>query len=104
LLPKWAETPIGDDPTKRTFVTSALAGAFALGLATAAFAVTGEFNNMCTEGLANSKQVKTDCSVNANIKGKTYCFSNEQAKAEFLKNPDANLAKAQAFYSKSHQG
>jgi YHS domain-containing protein len=86
---------------KRTFVTSALAGAFALGLATAAFAVTGEFNNMCTEGLANSK---TDCSVNANIKGKTYCFSNEQAKAEFLKSPDANLAKAQAFYSKSHQG
>jgi YHS domain-containing protein len=83
-------------------VTSALAGAFVLGLATAAFAVTGEFNNMCTEGLANSKQVKTDCSVNANIKGKT--FSNEQAKAEFLKNPDANLAKAQAFYSKSHQG
>jgi hypothetical protein len=56
LLPKWAETPIGDDPMKRTFVTSALAGAFALGLATAAFAVTGEFNNMCTEGLANSKQ------------------------------------------------
>jgi YHS domain-containing protein len=89
---------------KRTFVTSALSGVFALGLATAAFAVTGEFNNMCTEGLANSKQVKTDCSVNANIKGKTYCFSNEQAKAEFLKNPDANLAKAQAFYSKSHQG
>jgi hypothetical protein len=39
-----------------------------------------------------------------NIKGKTYCFSNEQAKAEFLKSPDANLAKAQAFYSKSHQG
>ena len=67
---------------KRTFVTSALAGAFVLGLATAAFAVTGEFNNMCTEGLV----------------------SNEQAKAEFLKNPDANLAKAQAFYSKSHQG
>ena len=65
---------------KRTFVMSALAGAFALGLATAAFAVTGEFNNMCTEGLANSKEVKTDCSVNANIKGKTYCFSNEQAK------------------------
>ena len=66
--------------------------------------VTGEFNNTCTEGLANSKEVKTDCSVNANIKGKTYCFSNEQAKAEFLKTPDANLAKAQAFYSKSHQG
>ena len=86
----------------RTIVTSALAGALALGLATAAIA--GEFDNMCSWGLANGKHVKTDCSVNAAIKGKTYCFSNEQAKAEFLKNPDANLAKAQAFYSKSHQG
>jgi len=86
----------------KTIVMSALAGAFALGLATAALA--GEFNNQCSWGLANGKKVLTDCSVNATIKGKTYCFSNEQAKAEFLKNPDANLAKAQAFYSKSHQG
>ena len=35
----------------KTIVTSALAGAFALGLATAAFA--GEFDNMCSWGLAN---------------------------------------------------
>ena len=36
----------------RTAVTSAVAGALLLGLATAAYAVTGEFNNMCAEGLA----------------------------------------------------
>ena len=49
----------------RTTIVSALAGAFALGLATAALAVTGEFNNMCSWGLAKHKDVKTDCSVNA---------------------------------------
>jgi YHS domain-containing protein len=84
----------------KTIVTSALAGAFALGLATAALA--GEFDNQCSWGLANGKKVLTDCSVNAAIKGKTYCFSNEQAKTEFMKNPDANLAKASLFYGEKH--
>jgi YHS domain-containing protein len=86
----------------KTIVTSALAGAFALGLAMAAIAATGEFDNMCSWGLANGKEVKTDCSVNATIKGKTYCFSNEQAKTEFMKNPDANLAKAVSVYGEKH--
>jgi YHS domain-containing protein len=80
----------------KTIVMSALAVAFTLGLATAAIA--GEFGNMCSWGLANSKKVLTDCSVNAAMKGKTYCFSNEQAKTEFMKDPDANLAKATHFY------
>ena len=86
----------------RTYVRSALAGAFALGLATAAFAATGEFNNMCAEGLALQKDIKTDCSVNAVYKGKTYCFGSEQAKADFMKDPAANLAKAEAYYAKHH--
>ena len=88
----------------RTYVRSALAGAFALGLATAAFAATGQFDNMCSWGLANQKDVQTDCSVNATIKGKTYCFSSDQAKADFMKSPDANLAKAQSFYKSEHKG
>jgi len=89
----------------RTYVASALAGALVLGLATAAIgAAKGEFGNLCTEGLALHKQIKTDCSVNTEYKGKTYCFGNEQAKKEFLKAPAANLAKAQAFYSKRHTG
>jgi YHS domain-containing protein len=87
----------------RTYVTSALAGAFALGLATAAIAATGEFNNMCAEGLALHKEIKTDCSVSTVYKGKTYCFGSEQAKQDFMKDPAANLAKAEAYYSK-HQG
>jgi len=88
----------------RTYVTPILAGAFALGLATAAMAATGEFDNMCSWGLANQKDVKTDCSVNTTIQGKTYCFSSDQAKADFMKNPDANLTKAESFYKSEHKG
>ena len=84
----------------KTIVTSALAGVVALGLTTAA--VAGEFDNMCSWGLANGKQVKTDCSVNAAIKGKTYCFSSQEAKGNFMKDPDANLAKAATFYGEKH--
>jgi len=87
---------------KRTYVTSALAGAFALGLATAALAVTGEFDNMCTQGLAMGKQIKTDCSINGKLEGKTYCFGSEEAKTEFMKSPDANLAKATTVYGEKH--
>jgi YHS domain-containing protein len=84
----------------RAYITSAVAGAFLLGLVTAALA--GEFSNMCSWGLANGKEVKTDCSVNATIKGKTYCFSNEPAKTEFMKSPDANLAKATFVWGEKH--
>jgi hypothetical protein len=56
------------------YLKSAIAGAFLLGMATAAMAVTGEFGNRCTMGLALGKDVQTDCSVNAQLQGKTYCF------------------------------
>jgi YHS domain-containing protein len=55
-------------------------------------------------GLALHKNISTDCSVNTLYRGKTYCFGNEQAKAQFLKHPHANLAKAEAFYSKERHG
>jgi YHS domain-containing protein len=80
-------------------IMSAVAGAILLGMSTAALAVTGEYNNMCTMGLALGKDIATDCSVNAQIGGKTYCFGSEQAKADFMKNPEGNLAKAQAYYT-----
>jgi YHS domain-containing protein len=87
----------------RTFTTYAVAGAFTLGLATLALAAThGEFDNMCAEGLSLHKQIKTDCAVSTSYKGKTYCFSNDQAKGDFMKDPDANLAKAETYYSKHH--
>jgi YHS domain-containing protein len=86
----------------KAYITSAVAGAFLLGLATAALAITGEFNNMCTEGLSLGKDVNTDCSISAELQGKTYCFGSKEAMTEFMKNPTENLAKAQAYYSKTH--
>ena len=53
---------------RRSYITSAFAGALLLGLGTtAALAVTGEFGNMCTMGLASGKDIQTDCSINAQI-------------------------------------
>ena len=52
------------------YLKSAVAGAFLLGMATAAMAVTGEFGNRCTMGLALGKDVQTDCSVNRSFKAR----------------------------------
>jgi YHS domain-containing protein len=77
----------------------AIAGAFLLGLATAALAVTGEFGNKCAMSLANGKDTPTDCSISDSYKGKTYCFGSEEAHKTFMKSPDENLAKAQTNYA-----
>ena len=50
--------------------------------------------------LVNGAKNLTDCSISEKIDGKTYCFGSEEAKTEFMKAPEANLAKAQAYYSK----
>ena len=88
----------------KTYNSSVLAGAFFIGMTTAALPVTGEYENMCTMGLANGKDIKTDCSVNMQIQGKTYCFGNQSALTQFMADPSGNLAKAQAYYSKKHPG
>ena len=82
----------------KTWLKPVLAGALTLGLATAAFAATGEFDNLCAQGLATGQKIETDCSVNAQIGAKTYCFGNEAARAEFMKDPEGNLAKAESAY------
>ena len=87
----------------RNMMKPVLAGALVLGFATAGFAATGEFGDMCAMGLATGKEFKTDCSINATYEGKTYCFGNEDAKEAFMKDPEANLAKAEEYY-KEHQG
>jgi len=84
----------------RRNITSAYAGALLLGLgATAALAVTDEFSKLCAMGLASSKDIQTDCSINTEIQGKTYCFSSNEAMTQFMSDPTGNLAKAQAYYS-----
>ena len=84
----------------RGYLKSAMAGAFLLGMATAALAVTGEYGNMCTMGLATGKQIQTDCSINAQLEGKTYCFGSKEAMTQFMADPSGNLAKAQGYYAK----
>ena len=86
----------------RTYLTSAVAGAFVLGMATAAQA--GEFGNMCSMALAMGKDVQTDCSIHGKLEGKTYCFGSKEAMAQFMQNPKDNLAKAQTYYSSKHPG
>jgi YHS domain-containing protein len=81
----------------------ALAGALLLGMVTVGLAATGEFGNMCAMSLAAGKDTPTDCSINGQYLGKTYCFGSREAMAEFMKNPKDNLAKAQTYYSK-HPG
>jgi YHS domain-containing protein len=85
----------------RTAFLSTIAGVLLLAT-TAIAAAAGEFDNMCTEGLALGKDVKTDCTVSETIDGKTYCFGNELAKTLFMKDPQGNLAKAQTYYSSKH--
>ena len=80
------------------------AGAFVLAMATAALAGKGEFGNMCAASLAAGKDTQTDCSINGQYLGKTYCFGSQEAMAGFMQNPKDNLAKAQAYYSKKHPG
>jgi YHS domain-containing protein len=87
----------------RNLFLPALTGALMLAAAGAASAGAGEFDNLCAEGLALGQEVKTDCSINETIDGKTYCFGNETAKMLFMKNPEANLAKAQEYYSSKKQ-
>jgi len=81
-----------------TVPTPALAFAFMLGVATTAYGATGEFGNMCSWGLANHKDVKTDCSTNSEFRGRTYCFSSRESQTNFMKDPSGNLAKAESFY------
>jgi YHS domain-containing protein len=81
-------------PAKVLFTAALLA------FAAASYAGKGEFGDLCATGLTMGKEVKTDCSINQKIDGKTYCFSGEEPKAMFMKDPKANLAKAQQNFDK----
>ena len=67
--------------------------------------MTGEFDNMCTQGLASGKDVKSGLLRSTRpLTGGGTCFGNEAAKTEFMKDPKGNLAKAQSYYSSKHPG
>ena len=58
-------------------------------LATAAFAATkGEYQRHVRDGSYDGQEGKTDCSINAEIDGRTYASATD-AKTEFMKDPGA---------------
>ncbi|MFA5900916.1 MAG: hypothetical protein WC829_17585 [Hyphomicrobium sp.] len=81
----------------------AIAAGLALSLsagAVPAYAADPEFAGTCAMGLAEGKQIKTDCTVTwTSPQGKLYCFGNEDAKAAFLKDPETNLHKAEENFA-----
>jgi len=61
-----------------------------------------EFGGQCTEALAEGRHLLTNCTVRwADRGGKVYCFSNDAAKALFLKHPNQNLERARGFIAAS---
>lgn len=62
-----------------------------------------QFGGQCAEGLAEGRHVMTNCSINwTSPDGKTYCFSSDAAKKQFLKNPQQNLERALSFIAASN--
>jgi hypothetical protein len=69
---------------------------------TAAFSAGEEFKGSCVFGLSEfGVDVKTDCSIRwADPKtGKIYCLGNEDVLGKFLKDPVANISKAEKTYA-----
>ena len=71
-------------------------GAFA---ADASFSPSqAEFGGQCPEALSEGQHVMTNCSITwADKDGKTYCFSNADAKKSFLQSPAEKLERAREF-------
>lgn len=64
-----------------------------------------EFGGDCVMGLAEGKRIKTACKVTwTDTTGKTYCFSTEDAKAHFLKDPEVYLQKAKEHFAAGDAG
>jgi hypothetical protein len=63
----------------------------------AAVAGSGEYQSLDAMGLASGKGMKTPCKVR-DYEGKNYCFRNEDAKAEFMKDAAGNRSKADTYY------
>jgi YHS domain-containing protein len=69
-----------------------------LAAAAAPAPANAEFGGQCVEALSEGQHVMTNCSVTWTDKdGKTYCFSNADAKKAFLEHPAEKLESARAF-------
>ena len=91
-------TLIKDRPRRITRVS--LLALLVLAFSAVAFAQEPEFGGLCTMGLVDHQLIKTNCKINWTSRdGKLYCFSNDGAKAEFLKSTDENIQKATDSYA-----
>jgi hypothetical protein len=61
--------------------------------------IAGEYQNLDAMGLASGKGQRTTCDIKEQIEGKNYCFGDESTRAQFMKDPAGNRAKADAFYA-----
>ena len=85
--------------------TLIVAVAFAL-VSFSAIAADKPVGVSCAYGLSEfGVDVKTDCKINWQdpASGKTFCFSKEEARQEFLKNPETNIKKAEVTYARLHK-
>jgi hypothetical protein len=67
------------------------------GLASGGWGAQGgpEFGGLCAMGLAEGRHVETDCSVTWDgPQNRRFCFSNSDARASFLKDPEVHLRRA----------
>jgi len=81
----------------------ALASVYVTAAETAIPLSKAQFGGQCAEGLATGRHVMTDCSVIWSDKdGKMYCFKNDAAKTEFLKDTAGNLERARSFIAASN--
>jgi YHS domain-containing protein len=82
----------------RIFSTSTAVSVLMFGLASAALAATGEYENMDAMALAHGNVVKTDCTISSQLDGKTYCFGSQTSMSQFMQHPKRNVRKAHAAY------
>ena len=90
-----AKTNSKGNAIKKLFTTCIFGLIFISSLSFAA-----EFGDHCTYSLSEGRLFKTQCLISTVYEGKSYCFGTEAGKDEFLENPKAMIAKAQAFYEK----
>lgn len=59
------------------------------------------FKEQCALGLAKGESVETECKTRMTFEdGKVLCFSNREARDEFLQDPKQNLDKAEESFEK----
>lgn len=84
-------------------ITVIFSGLFFLSNVYAEIPANAKYAGNCALSLSMGKTAQTDCTVNwADPKGTgTYCFSNEEAKAAWSKDPINNMIAAEKVYAKN---